>query len=109
MDRPTKTIDLPISGCKAEVITYWTYGEEQDLAKMVVGDITIDPLTKTTGQVRADIAFERNKKVLELAIKSITNKDGKEVPKNEVYELPSPDIKLITDHLASFDEEKKSE
>lgn len=109
MDRPTKTIDMPISGCNAEVITYWTYGEEQELAKMVVGDLTIDPMTKTTGQVRADVAFERNRRVLDMAVIKITMPGGQELPKTELYGLPAPDIKLITDHLASFDEEKKSE
>lgn len=107
MERPTQTVELPISGLKAEVITYWTWSDKQEIAKAIIGDTTIDPTNKEVGEIKASNGIDLNKRALELGIKSLTDGNGNEVPVSEVFDLPNDDVELIVAKLQELDKGTK--
>lgn len=104
MIRPTHTINLPISGLEVSLITYWSWGEKQELIKTVLGDTTVDPLAKSVNDMRATNTIDYNFKALELAVQKIVDKEGKEVSVKELKDFPEKDVQLLMDYLNGLDE-----
>jgi hypothetical protein len=105
MDRLTKTIELPNSGYKAEVVTSWTWGEKQEMIKNILGDTTIDASSGTVGEIKASSSIDASNKTIAMAVKSIKNQQG-EIVKIELADLPAEDVQLIADHVNEMEKKK---
>ncbi len=94
--RETKTIELP-SGFNVEIITYWTWGERQEITKIILDKINIKLAgqTPSVDEIPAEVGFNSQKKTLELAVKRIVDKDGKEIPIKEIVNLPAEDVDFL--------------
>jgi hypothetical protein len=101
--RPTQFLNLPLSGLKATFITYWSWGEKQEITKALMGETSINPTTQAVGDVLASNALELNKKALSLAVIKLEDKEGVETPVSELFDLPETDVELILDEIKKFD------
>lgn len=82
MERATKTVTLPISGIKADIITRWLYSEYLEIeaiqtqaaktVRMVNGEAVTDVDTSKVAQA--------GQRALQLAIKKLVGADGTELP-----------------------------
>jgi hypothetical protein len=114
MNRELRKIKLPISGCTALIITFWSWGEQQELARALLGDTSIpagstaEDIKAVMGNIKADKGIDLQKKTLELAIKELCDPAGQAIDKKEVLDLPPKDVELIFAELQKLDEQKKT-
>lgn len=78
MDREIRTIILPESQWKVEIVIAWTWGDFQEIQKVIMDNVdfaTGEPEIRKKGTAQT----EANKTAILLAVKKIIDKDGKEV------------------------------
>jgi hypothetical protein len=105
--RPTQTLKLPQSGLTAHFITYWSWSEKQEVAKILLEGTTVDPQNGAVSDVLATNGLELNRKALQLAVKKLVNDEGVETPVSELFDLPEGDVDLILNKLKEIDAEVK--
>lgn len=104
MERPTKKVELPISGMTAEVVTYFTRGESKQIearqnegvkTKFVGGEPVMEELPANYVQRRFDA-------MLEIGVKKLVAGNNKEVEVNEenLNSLPDRDAKVLINELS---------
>lgn len=105
--RPTQIINLPKSGFSAEVITYWSWSEKQEMTRTLLGDTTIDPQNGSVGEVSAVNGLDLNRKSLTMGVKKLTDNEGKEVALSELFDLPESDVDIVLNAIRAIDENLK--
>lgn len=107
MSRPLQELKLPKSGYTAHFITYWSWGEKQEITKVLLGGTTIDPQNGAVSDVLASNGIELNRKSLEMAVKKLVDQEGNEVAISELFDLPEADVSLLVAKLQKIDEDIK--
>jgi len=99
MTRPTKLIELPVSKQKAEIVTYYTERENDEIKAFFLDDsiITKDGIEG----IKGNLTVLSKNKALELGVKNMTI--------DEVLDLPADDAKIITEALNNGGEIKKKQ
>lgn len=105
--RPTQIILLPKSELKAHIITYWSWSEKQEITKTLLEDMTVDVQSQTVSEMKATNALDLNRKTLEMAVKKLEDKEGKDFPVYELFDLPEEDVELIISKLKEMDDSLK--
>ena len=106
--RETKTISLPC-GYKAEIITYWSWGERQELAKEFLKDVRIElnEAKPEIPSIPAVSGIDVQKKTIQFAVKKCLNPKGEEIKVEELFELPADDIDFLLAEINKIESEVK--
>ena len=96
-ERATTFLDLPITEQKAEVITYFTRGETQEIQKVIFSKSTVGADGKPSIDMLATI--DSNNRALELAVKNMTMQ--------QIDDLPVEDARVIEEYVNSLSTPKK--
>lgn len=102
MERPTKKIQLPISGKEAEIVSYFTRGEKQEIQKILYSSAKMSQGAEGKGS-NIDFsmvsALDSKNKALELAVKNMSI--------DEINNLPDEDADLIEVEVDKISQPKK--
>ena len=99
MERPTKQVDLPLTGYKAKIVTYFTRGEQCiiDLASKEGSKTEYRGDQVVMSGFAIDSTEKRQTQVLLQGVKELTDKAGKVLPLNkEIFDsLPDKDFHTL--------------
>jgi len=100
MDRPTKEIELPVSGVKVDIFTYYLRGERKQIEAVMLESAEFEQDADGKPRLKKVDATYRSKmedKAVLLAVKRLVDKEGKELPKTtETLDgLPAEDFDLL--------------
>jgi hypothetical protein len=112
MDRPTKKVELLVSGITAEVYTYYLRGERKEIEAVMLEsaefeqDETGKPKLK---RVDATYRAKMEDKAILLAVKRLVDKEGKElkVETETLDKLPAEDFDELQKALPGNQPKKK--
>ena len=112
MDRPTKKVELSVSGITAEVFTYYLRGERKEIEAVMLEsaefeqDETGKPKLK---KVDTTYRAKMEDKAVLLAVKKLVGKSGKELEKNieTLDNLPAEDFDVLQMALPGNQPKKK--
>ena len=112
MDRPTKEVNLPISGMKAIFYTYYTRGERKSIEAIMLESANFEQDEAGKPKLKSVDATYRSKmedKAVLLAVKHLLDKNGKvvEFTQEILDELPEKDFNAVQDALSSSQPKKK--
>jgi len=114
MDRETKTITLPVSEIKVDIITYWTFREYKQIESLsykAAKSIRQDSDNKNVVDIDATVMIDADIHAMVLAIKKMVDKEGKELPVNEqtIGDLHMEDGTVLRSYidLVGKDDKKK--
>ncbi len=77
MDRETRKIVLPKSGCEVEIITFLTWGENEKVQNIMMGGAKLENVQSGEVGFDAGVMLKSKYALLEIAVKGI--KCGEEV------------------------------
>ena len=112
MERPTTEINLPISGMKAVVYTFYTRGERKTIESIMLESAVFEQDENNSPRLKSVDPTYRSRmedKAVLLAVKSFIGKDGGEV-KTEVEvldSLPNEDFVVLQESLPGQTVKKK--
>lgn len=114
MQRPFTEVKLPISGYTAQIATYMTYADRQEMAKAIIKnkEITQDEAQKMIeGKVSVNgaDAVDSEMVMLQRMTLKLVNPEGGEEDQKDVINLPDEDVDLIKDELAKIPMTKKKQ
>lgn len=112
MDRPTKEVNLPVSGMKAVFYTYYTRGERKSVEAVMLESAEFEQDEAGKPKLKSVDATYRSKmedKAVLLAVKHLLDKEGKVVEFNQkiLDGLPEKDFEVIQEALRSSQPKKK--
>lgn len=113
MDRPTKEVLLSTSGIKATIYTYYLRGERKEIEAVMLesAEFEEDPSTGKPKLKRVDTTYRARMedKAVILAVKSLTAKDGNDIPVSteNLDSLPDDDFRELQNSLPSAEPKKK--
>lgn len=112
MKRPTTEVKLPVSGIKAEIFTYYLRGERKQIEAVMLESAEWEPSKGGRPKLKSIDATYRSKmedKAVLLAVKMLSDKDGKEIKATvEVLDnLPDDDFEVLQKALPSRKAKKK--
>ena len=112
MERSTTEVNLPNSGMKAIVYTFYTRGERKVIESIMLESAVFEQDENGSPRLKSVDATYRAKmedKAVLLAVKSFTDKDGNEVkPEVGVLDsLPNEDFELLKQSLPGQSVKKK--
>lgn len=104
MDRPINEVSLPVSGVKVEIFTYYLRGERKEIEAVMLESAEFEQDEAGTPRLKKVDATYRAKmedKAVLLAIKKLTDKDGKDLPKTieTLDSLPAEDFEKLQESL----------
>ena len=112
MDRPINEVTLPVSGIKVEIFAYYLRGERKEIEAVMLESAEFEQDEAGTPRLKKVDATYRSKmedKAVLLAIKKLTDKEGKELEKKvEVLDaLPAEDFDKLQESLPGQQPKKK--
>ncbi len=112
MDRPINEVMLPVSGVKVEIFTYYLRGERKEIEAVMLESAEFEQDEAGTPRLKKVDATYRSKmedKAVILAIKKLTDKDGKELEKKieTLDSLPAEDFEKLQESLPTSQPKKK--
>ena len=112
MKRPTTEVKLPVSGIKAEVFTYYLRGERKQIEAVMLESAEWEPSKGGRPKLKSIDATYRSKmedKAVLLAVKRLSDKDGKEIKATVkvLDNLPDEDFEILQKALPSRQPKKK--
>jgi hypothetical protein len=112
MDRPTKKVELLVSGITAEVYTYYLRGERKEIEAVMLESAKFEQDEAGTPKLKKVDATYRAKmedKAVLLAVKSLVDKENKElkVETETLDKLPNEDFDELQKALPGNQPKKK--
>lgn len=112
MKRPTTEVELPISGIKATVYTYYLRGEVKAIEAIMLESAEFEQVGGRPKLKKVDATYrsQMEDKAVLLAVKSLVDKDGKSIEvKTETLDgLPAEDFEKLQSALPTIIPKKKS-
>jgi len=104
MDRPFIEVTLPVSGIKAEVYSYYLRGEKKAIEAIMLESAEFEQDEAGTPRLKKVDATYRTRmedKAVALAVKKLTDKEGKELKVEiETFDsLPAEDFTVLQNSL----------
>ena len=112
MERPTTEVNLPISGMKAVVYTFYTRGERKAIESVMLESAVFEQDESGTPRLKSVDASYRAKmedKAVLLAVKNFIGKDGSEIiaEVGVLDSLPNEDFEILQQSLPGQTVKKK--
>ena len=111
MDRPTIEVELPISGIKATIYSYYLRGDRKAIEAIMLESAEFEQVGGTPKLKKVDTTYraKMEDKAVLLAIKSLVDKESKPIElKVEVLDnLPEEDFKTLQENLPTGKLKKK--
>lgn len=111
MNRNLLKVFLPISKITVSIISYWSWGEKQELQRFLISGVNIDLASGADPKMNnfdAVKGIDLKKKVLELAVKEVVSEDGTVLKVEDLQELPDSDVEFLLEEINKLDSEKKN-
>lgn len=111
MERPTIEVKLPILGWKVHLYTYYLRGETTAIEAIMLQGAEFERVEGETKLKRVDASYrsKMENEAVRLAVKEITDEDGKKIDKNQKFieNLPDDDFVLLQESLPKAQTKKK--
>lgn len=111
MERPTTEVNLPISGMKAVVYTWYTRGERKAIEAIMLESAVFEQVGDKPQLKKVDASYrsKMEDKAVLLAVKHLLDKSGKAVEFNQdvLDKLAEDDFEAIQDNLPNVQVKKK--
>jgi len=111
MNRPTTEIELPVSGMKAEVYTYYLRGDKKAIEAIMLESAEFEQVGGKPKLKKVDATYraKMEDKAVLLAVKRLTDKAGKELEINieTLDQLPDEDFEVLQKALPGSKTKKK--
>jgi len=111
MERPTTDIELPISGIKATLFTYYLRGDRKAIEAIMLESARFEQVGDKPKLKKVDATYriKMEDKAVLLAVKKMVDKEGKdiEVSIENIDNLPDEDYKKLEGSLPGSKPKKK--
>jgi len=111
MERPTTDIELPISGIKATLFTYYLRGDRKAIEAIMLESARFEQVGDKPKLKKVDATYraKMEDKAVLLAVKKMVDKEGKEVEVSieNIDNLPEEDFEKLQSSLPDRQQKKK--